>query len=97
MSNVYSIINGQPIIQDNDTGSQYFRTTSACKPLHEYKPSTMPASKKREILLIVGWSEYIGETITCYTNRHVDNNNPHYLADAWKVQLMIEYEGRVSV
>lgn len=68
------------------------RVTSASKP--EYSP-IVSARRKREILLSVGWSEYVGETITAYTNPDVDNNSPYYLDNAWHEQIRIETARKV--
>lgn len=74
-----------------------FPTKPTSHYFHPTTPNTTntPARKKREILLSVGWSEYVGETVTVYTNPDVDNNSPYYLDNAWHEQLRIEMARKV--
>jgi hypothetical protein len=70
--------------------SDYFKVTSYSKPSHSYQEQNIPASKKREILLSLGWSVYDGETVVAYSHPDVSNNDTFFLDDAWNAQLNSE-------
>lgn len=79
MSNIICFHTRQPITQNNEPASKYFRVTSASKP-------TASARSKRLHILARGWKEFTGHDFVCYFSPYTDE--PYYLEDAFEVECV---------
>lgn len=77
------IFTRQPYTPDNDTGSKYFRVTSASKP-------NVCARRKREIVMNKGFSEFTSLGMVLYSHPDVCDNEGLFLHDAYLAVLLME-------